>query len=351
MSGLPPSYRVTVVALGVTALTLVSCNTDRALVTEDFGEPAFISAFGVAAVGVPGGTAAVITPATGTGTVNLTLVNLDSLAAGNYHVWLGITGTTAAGVDTVGQFVPATGTIRVIHTDTTVNADSSLTITIDTVTSTGSSFSNGGSDIRVEVSITGATLGSDPLSRNVALVSIEAAASPTTPSVARPFWRRYTRGATAGTSTGPVSFGTFHADPDSQYVWTATGRGIVGFRSRAVEVEDSALARPPVGYYYESYLSNSTSTVSIGEQTAPYPNRSVSLRDADVTVIPGVVIVGPPSLLLAASTRFVGTEATPFRDFTDVLVTLEAKQGPPGLRAPTIVLRAAVPDTVQAGAP
>ena len=336
--------------LGAAALALTSCKTDRALITEPFGEPAFISALGVVAIGVPGGTAVVRRDSTGAGTVILRLVNLDSLATGRYHVWLGVTGTTAQGVDTVGQFVPATGTIQVIHTDTTV-VDDDTTITTDTVTSTGSSFANGGSDIRVEITITGTTLGSNPLSRNVALVSIETAASPTTPSAARPFWRRYTLPPLGGTSTGAVLFGTFHADPDSQYVWVPTGRGIVGFRSMAVEVEDSALARPPVGYFYAAYLSNATTTLSIGDQTAPFPNRSQSLRDADVTVIPGVVLVGPPAVLLAASTRFVGTGATPFKDFTDVWVTLEAKQGPENLRAPTIVLRAAVPDTVQAGAP
>ena len=296
--------RTSAIAALAIGIGLTACDTDRAIITEPTGLPVYDVLFGVDGSGKPAGTASLVDNLNGTGNVTVVTTNLEALASGGYQVWLGVAGTTTEGVDTVGQWA-AVGP--------QFSDDSTLTITNS-------------------ASVPG---------KNVVLVTIEPAATGTTPSDTRPLWRRNPTG-----TAGALSFGNFHPDVDSQFVWVATGRGTAGFRGLVVEAEDSALARPPRGYFYAGWLVNDSAETSLGAQTAPWPNRTLSLIDADITTYPGVVLAGPPPVLLAASSRFVGSGAAPFALFDDLIITLETKLGVADMSG-TRVLTATVPGLVQ----
>ena len=116
-----------------------------------------------------------------------------------------------------------------------------------------------------------------------------------------------------------------------------------------------------MGYYYARYLiklddkNKPVDTLDLGAQTAPYPRRNVSLREADVSVPDPVVQTTPPSIQAAANRVSVDTVARfkgmtkPFSGFAFGYVTLESKYGREGVAAPTIVLAGTVPGVVRAG--
>jgi hypothetical protein len=141
-------------------------------------------------------------------------------------------------------------------------------------------------------------------------------------------------------------------------------------------INDSSLTRPPLGYYYAAYVVKSddvtnlpVDTVYLGPITAPFPNREISLRNADsVLVAPEVqVLVIPPNLagdwanpspsaILAASTRVSADTVSAlmgatgaFRGLTQVFITLESKNAAEGRLGPAILLRAGVPEIVRFG--
>ena len=337
--------RLQLAALGTCVALTAACKTDRAIFTEPIGSRILGARLVPDGRNLPGG---VVTFSDDSDSLVVTITGVEALREGAYHVWLG----NIAG-DTVADVVPATGTISITTTDTTFNAEGDPDPSPSTVSRAGASFAEGGSNvtIRLAVALTDAIR-----ARELVYVTIEG-----------------TNGATTPTNTGPrplfanlgdlyhdedtfeqsLSFGTF--DPkgggDSSYVFVPTGRGYANFIGNAFTVADSALMRPPVGYYYATSLigRNETNqpidTLVVGEQTAPAPDRAVSLRDADVQTLHRVVIAAPQPQILAAANRLDATRTNPFAGFTEEVVHLEAKQGIAAV-SPTYILMAPIPAPV-----
>jgi len=294
-------------------------------------------------------------------------------------VWLA--DTTTAGT-ALANVIKATGTMRVIRTDSALDPQGDIVTTENIVTTTGvSSFKNGGPATRVELTVTRASLGLGatgvtPLTRALVIVSIETDGAATEPGTLRPLWaRRAERSAEvvfnqpgstppiplSQTATSTIRFGNFGIRSNQEYNFRAVGRGRAVIGEDFIVLDDSALARPPIGYYFagaaikRDAANKAVDTLDLGPQTAPLPRRNVSLREADVSIPDPVVQVTPPSIIAAANRVSVDTIAgfqaqeNPFRGFADVYVTLENKLGVPNSPAPPIILAGVVPSIVRSG--
>ena len=308
--------------------------------------------------------------------VTVTLRGLDSLTTRVYQVWLADLNADSSGLVNV---VKATGQLRWVRTDSTVNAEGDIVTTEQSqvISSAGSSFTNGGPATRVELRLTRASTGTSVRAREVVFVTIEQDASATVPGDVRPLWARLSdRGSEtaeviAGPS-GPVTiaatsvamgrFGNFAPKPANEYRFVPVGRGRGDFLGRVLTLDDSALARPPVGYYYSAALierdsttNAATDTLDLGAQTAPWPRRTVSLFDADVSTPDPVVQLVPPSIVAAASRIVADTvsglalESHPYKGLAEVRITLESKYGRADVMAPTVVVSGTVPGVVRYG--
>ena len=352
-------------ALGVAAVATIAgiagCDDQRAIATEPVGDRAF--GVGLALTpNIPAGTARFALSATtpANDTVRFTVSGLDSLYGPFYTVWVG----DSAGVN----FKRAAGRLRIITTDTVVNPQGEANPVIDTVDVAGnvSTFQNGGMGRQITLIITRATAGlttTDPM--RTLLVTVEETATAATPGGRRPLWARRVEG-----TTPPLRFGTYHANPDSQYVYIATGRGRAIWRSDIMIINDSALTRPPAGYFYAAFLVQRDSlgqladTLFLGAQTTPYPDRQ-SLLDADSIIVDARYQSLIPPAISAASNRLdADTVAAlvanrdrfgaPFARFAHVIVALELKNKETGeeRRGPGFILKADVPGVIRfSGAP
>lgn len=321
-------------AVGLMAGALSACDFDRATVLSPLGDPSYDFRLAADGRGRPGGSVTA-----GTDTMLISLRGLEPLTGGVYQVWLANINGGA-----LEDITAAAGLRVVVRTDTTFTPEGDPVPAPTTVDSTAgvSSFTQGGPNITVNLTLTTTDLGVDPTSFDVMIVSIEGAAGAAAPSSTVPLWAR---------GSGAVTFGNFHPDPAQQYVFVSTGRGTAGIRGNIMIVDDSALARPPVGYYYATWVVKRDDTgapidtLELGEQTAPYPDRGVSLRDADTDNVHAVVLDFPWEIL-AASSRIELSGASPFIGFEDLWVTLENKVGDEAQAAPTIVLSGTVPTVV-----
>lgn len=342
-------------------LALSACEPDQAITTEPVGDPAYGIQLQLTPTNLPRGTARIPDPhptdvpptTTLTDTIQVNVAGLDSLEGAYYSIWL---------ADSLGQnIVKATGTLRVIVTDTVLDAFGDPVAEPDTTIYLGvSAFANGGPRHSFQFTTNRAQSGLAATDLvQLVFVSIESDPGATAPSVTRrPIWARRAGGTavrrivaidtltfeidtitpspletdtTLVTDTTFIprhritnlSFGNFAFEPADQYVYVPAGRGRAYFRGDVMVINDSSLSRPPLGYYYAAYVVKSddvtnlpVDTVYLGPITAPFPNREVSLRHADsVLVAPEVqVLVIPPNLagswpnpspsaILAASTR------------------------------------------------
>ena len=381
-----PEFRkrlVPVAALGALAIA-AACTDERTTVLEP---QAIQYGFLLAADGrnLPGGTVQYRRPrtsadvATNDTAVIVTLRGLDSLPNNVYQVWLADTTTDGASLTAV---LKATGTLRVIRTDSSLNTLGDIVPNEVVTTTTGSSFKNGGPATRIELTVTRASLGlsstaQTPLTRALVLVTIESDANATTPGALRPLWaRRAERSAEIATTipgtvppvfrgditaVAPVRFGNFAIRSSGEYRFQSVGRGRGAIGDRFIVLDDSSLMRPPIGYYFagaaikRDTANKAVDTLDMGPQSAPRPRRSVSLREADVATPDPVVQISPPSIIAAGSrvsmdtiARFQSVE-NPFRGFSEAYVTLENKLGRPNVIAPTIILSGTVPGIVRNG--
>ncbi len=224
-----------------------------------------------------------------------------------------------------------------------------------------SAFQDGGPSTLITFQADSARfLGVNPLTRNLVLISIVTDAAATAPSEIQPLFANYTR-TTAGTSTSPLRFGNYHPRADSVYVFGISGRGFASvFNDEILIIEDSSLARPPEGYYYAASLIRRDSanvvrdTILLGAQTAPFPRRNVSLRDADISLVDPVVQASPP-IIVAASNRIDADTISalnaagnrPFLGVANVLITLESKFGFEAIVSPSVILSATVPNSIR----
>jgi hypothetical protein len=333
--------------------------------------------------GLPRGTVDYIRPLAATlpgdaidSSIVVNLAGLDSLVTKRYQVWLA---DIAADSVSFTNLVKATGRLRVIRTDSSVNQLGDIVATENVVTTNGvSSFRNGGSKVRIELTVNRASLGgtANPQPRRLVLVSLEDNDQATTPSSIRPLWSRRESAAAEvailrpGTAVqvgmrarGNFRFGNFAIKPIEEYVFLnpPAGRGRGAIFNDVVLFNDSSLMRPPVGYYYAGALikrdttGRITDTLNLGPQTAPAPRRNVSLRDADVNADLDPVIQTRPQSIIAASSRLSAdtvprlSGAFPFARFVDAYVTLESKYGAESLISPSVVLQGNIPGIVTNG--
>lgn len=308
--------------------------------------------------------------------LTITLRGLDSLTTRVYQVWLAnLNADSTALVDVV----KATGQLRWVRTDSTVNAEGDIVATevSGVISSAGSSFTNGGPATRGELRVTRASTGTNAFTRQLVLVTLEQDANATAPGDVRPLWARLSdRGSETAEvipgPTGPVTiaatsiatgrFGNFASKPANEYRFVPVGRGRGDVLGRVLTLDDSALARPPVGYYYSAALvkrdsatNAATDTLDLGAQTAPWPRRTVSLFDADVSIPDPVVQLVPPSIAAAASRLVADTvpglvlDAHPYKGLAEARITLESKYGRADVMAPTVVVSGTVPGVVRYG--
>jgi hypothetical protein len=358
-----------VAPLWIAAVALSGCSRDHAISTSPVGDPAYGVSLRLEPTNLPRGSVRFIFPRTATSsvrdTVRVTLRGLDTLENGFYTVWLG---------DSLARtFKRATGTLTVTRTDTVIDpvtGDPSPRATSFSYPNT-SAFQRGGPRHSMEF-VTNRTASGLAASDSIqmVLVTIEGDATAASPSpTRRPLWAFRSQGtdATIGGVPNRIAnfrFGYFSARPESLYVFVPSGRGRVEVRGSVMLVNDSALSRPPLGYYYAAYAvkrdtaQNPVDTLFLGPQTAPWPRRHLSLQHADSLIVDPIVQLVSPPAILAASSRIsadsvsgLGGQANPYRGFAEVFVTLESKNKDPQRMGPAILLRATIPDIVRVGPP
>lgn len=327
-------------------------------------------------------------PAVGANTFTLTLRGLEKLGPNAYYqVWIGtvaaIGGTSrdsAVNLTTLRRF--RTSEFLVTKVDTTISPEGDFvpatTTPVNRINTGTSGFNEGGPGVTIRMRTNTANLGVDPATLNLVLVTLVTdTANPTLPdaegSQAKLWARVRTPGSPPVPATGPANpdssltfalgFGNFHATPSKQYSFIPSGRGRGSLLSdkNVLILDDSILARPPKGYYYESWLiarDDNTNffakdSLSLGPQTAPYPRRGISLYGADSALVDQVIQV-TPALIFAAASRVQGdslaglstTTANRFRGIANTYVTLEAKLGTADM-APAIILSGTMPPPIR----
>jgi hypothetical protein len=290
--------------------------------------------------------------------LTVTLRGLDSIPGKFYTVWVG---------DSLGtSFRRATGGLSMVRTDTTFNEDGAA-IPNPTTFDLGQTASfTGGSPREVfTLGVTRASAGLAPSdSMQVVLVTVEDSPNATTPSSRQTFWARRGDGsAVPGTGTAfrnsALRIGNFNADPLAEYRFVPTARGRGGFQGPTLLVNDSSLARPPIGYFYAWWAVKAPTatepgdTIYLGEQRGAYPYRASSQFNADVEETDPNVLSVPPSIIagsIRVSADTLGLpDDFPWKGFTELRLVLQPKDGVSGQMG---VMRIAVgfpPGVITAG--
>lgn len=357
MTGYSRRRGLVLAALALT-MSVAACNAERTDVFRPTGQQAINFVLGLSGTNIPRGTSQYVRAASSANdSMVVILRGLEPLPNAYYKAWLG---TVNASFE-LTNVVPAVGRIRVFRTDSTLDANGDLIVTRvlergDTIAG-AATFQDGGPRHEIDLRLDSARYVNRDLRQfNVLLVTLETDAAATAPSDLRPLFARYV--TTAGATT-VVRFGNFHPRAESTYVFVPSGRGMVGVLGNVLIVDDSALSRPPRGYYYATHVvrrdsatNNVIDTIFLGPQTAPFPRRSVSLFDADVSLVDPVVQANPPSILAAAArvrsdTSAFGSGTRPFRNAAQILVTLENKLGSDNIVSPAIILSSTVPNAIR----
>jgi hypothetical protein len=369
------SMRPILLAAGVIAVAAsTACGNERSITTEPVGNLGFGTIFARVTTNLPRGTVtfpvgivASATPATDS--VIITLAGLDSLATGSYTVWFAN--------DSATKFARA-GAVNMVATrrDSSLNAAGDPVFTNTTFPVTGAaSFRNGGANISLRIaasriSATPAMPATDSLT--VVIVSIEAGAPGAAPGEVRPLWARRSQANASRVSS--LRFGTFgrgiplvagNPGANQEFVVATNGamtivpRGRVEVRGAIMILNDSNYFRPPVGYYYNAYgikldtTGKFTGTTYLGRRTAPYPDRGISLYEADKSNPAPAVVFDSPRVIFAMASRLSAdtipdAKGTPaWRNYGFVRVNLQAKAGIEGRMGPGQILEAVLPPSVR----
>ena len=276
-----------------------------------------------------------------------------------------------------------------IEVDTTISAVGDFVPDVDTLRRQGGTtpatramvpaFNYGGPGVTYTFRTDSAAIGVYPHNRQIIFMTVVSdTANPGTPAAdgsdAR-LWLRYqtavpavpTTAATTAATTPVWRFGNYHANVSKEYVFVPSGRGRASLLSdkQVLIVDDSLLARPPKGYFYQTWLITrednqsffAKDSILVDTLRAPYPRRSVSLFKADST-IPDPVVQAPAGfpqlqLIYAAGNRIKGdslpglaASGNRFRGVANVFVTLEHKLGIPEL-SPAVILNGTAPPPVR----
>lgn len=363
-----------VAGAGLAVAGLAACSDETASVLNPLENRSFNFVLTREATNLPRGTVRLTRAGGAISSATVQLQGLELLRDPYfYQVWLG---TLNPATNTVTNWRPFNAQRRIrVRTDTTISAvgDFVPNVVTDTVLNVPGGFNEGGPGTLVQLDANAATRATianttTATAATVVLVTIDSnRAAPTPPDEAGTqgrLWARNVNSGTAAAVTTALSFGNFHADPAQQYVYLPSGRG----RGSLLEgeniliINDSSLARPPRGYFYATTLVtradgetfNNADTIVIGPQTAPFPDRDVSLFNADIEQVhPVVQVEFPNPQIFAAQTRVDGnTQAglaggnNPFRRVALVWVTLESKFGTDAA-SPAIILAGAAPPGVR----
>ena len=359
---------------GLAATGMIGCSDETASVLRPLPIRSFNFILTREGQNVPRGTVVATRSSTAITSLSVEMQGLEVLRDPYfYQVWLGSLNPTT---NTISNYRPLTAArfIRVT-TDTTISPEGDFvpnTVT-DTVLNVPGSFNAGGPGTLVRLEADAAALATVPRTTSstaatVLLVTIDSVQGAPTPpdsvgSQGR-LWARSINFGTTSTRTTALSFGNFHADPAQEYVFRAAGRGRGSLleNENILIVNDSSLARPPRGYFYATTLVTredgetffNLDTIPLGPQTAPFPDRDVSLFDADIEQVHPVVQVAMPNpQIFAAQTRVDGDEVdglggsgNPFRGVALIWVTLESKFGTEAA-SPVIILAGAAPPGIR----
>lgn len=381
--------RIAPLALTALLVGASACNDDTATVLQPLSRTYNFLLLKEGANGPRGTGGAIARAAAGTSTISdITLAGLEKLeGTAGYVLW------SANVVASTGNDSVLTNIARLrssdfiaIEVDTTISAQGDFVPDVDTLQRQNAvgvvpTFNFGGPGVFYVIRTSAAALGFQPASRNVIFVTLvpdTATAAITTPNVdgsdARLWLRCVVSGApttcnqtATGTSTAQWVFGNYNPAIAKQYVFVASGRGRGSLvpDSDVLIINDSLLARPPKGYYYETFLIKrgddttfyALDTISIGPQTAPPPRRNVSLYSADSLIVDPVVQApaGLPQLQLifAAANRVDGdtiprlsTTGNAFRRIANINISLEAKLGTPRM-SPFVILNGIAPPPIR----
>jgi hypothetical protein len=341
-------------ALGPLALAvLTACEDERAITREPVGDRAYgIRLLPSTFFNFPQGTAS-ISPTNGTVTLNLR--GLDSLTNGRYVAWVG----NADG----SSFSKLTGDLARVRTDTVRNAlgdDVPESVTLPTLTDVSSwQDGNGATQYTFTADRASSGLGAGVEFSQV-VVTVEESDAAASPNLDRAFlWAR---------GSGALRYGNYALSADDEFRFPFVGRGNAQFRGDIVVINDSSIARPPRGYFFNAWLVRRDTLnrvidyLDLGPMTTPYPSRQ-SLIDADVSIVDPAFVYDEPYAILAGAWRFdwanapaeirnadlgatrVPTENrnTSFAGFGEILITLEHKLGAAAIPSPHVLLRAPVP--------
>jgi len=295
---------------------------------------------------------------------------LDSLASGYWTAWIG---------DSLGTaWVRATGALTIVRQDTTLNALGQVDTTVTTLPMGDvSALPNGGANQGWTWIFTRAASGvSLTDSMQTVLISMEDTPAATTPGGRRVFWARRGEGVftivdtiitTPNTPVGEdtlfrttsFKFGNYGSTPLNEYLYSASpARGRGYFQRQVVSVNDSTLARPPLGYYYAVWLVGpfytTSDTLFAGDLRSPYPRRQLSLFNADSIITDPEVVLDVPRQITAGALRISGDTlgmptSFPYAGFAFVRLTIESKAGIRGRMGVNRILQAPVPFLILTG--
>ena len=347
---------------------VIACSEDTSTVLRPLPNRSFNFLLGREGINVPRGSVTLTRSGATATALTVQFQGLEILRDPYfYQVWIA---TFNPASNTVTDFVPVTATrVITVTTDTSISDVGDFVPRVVTDTALNrANFNRGGPGALIMLQANAAALAAIPAAATaskVLLVTIDSnSAAPTPPdefgTQAR-LWARAINTGTAATVTTSLRFGNFHADPAQEYVFTPTGRGQGALLEgeNVLTINDSSLARPPRGYFYAANLVtredddnfNNLDTIPLGPQTAPFPDRGVSLFNADVQQVHPVVQVALPNpQIFAAQTRVDGDTLSglaggdnPFRGVALVLITLESKFGTEAVSPVTILAGTAPP--------
>lgn len=297
--------------------------------------------------------------------ISLTLEGLDSLAGSSrWQLWLANRDRSPV------TMVPAVGTYEKIQILQELNPVTGEVISerdsvVATVPGTSTFEGRGGLFKHRIVLSDAAAAATDTVGFFTdAFLTIESAPGGATPSDARVLWFHYTdQGGTPdnffddASQSGALLFGTFNpTSPAQSRTVTATNfveaQGLGGILGGEVSVDVFNLPIPPVGYYYEGWLTGpGGNAVQMGPLRSPRPD-AVSLIDADISqphevVVPGVGIRQANAFVqLASPSDIVDCPTDPAQactvNLSTFFVTLEPK-GSAAIKAPTDLVLGSFP--------
>jgi hypothetical protein len=367
------NMRLLLLATGVVAVAVsTACGDERSITTEPVGDLGFGTNFLRTSTNLPRGTVtypvgivASATPATDS--VIISLAGLDTLTTGNYTVWFAN--------DSATKFAPATA-LNIVATrrDSSLNAAGDPVFTNTPFTTTGASFKAGGSNIALRVAVSRvsapALVATDSLT--TVLISIEPGAAGAAPGEVRPLWAR--RSQANASRVAALRFGTFgrgipvqpgNPGANQEFVVATNGamtivpRGRVEVRGNIMILNDSNYFRPPVGYYYNAYgvkldtTGRFNDTTYLGRRTAPYPNRGISLYEADKSNPAPSVVFDSPRVIFAMASRLSAdtipdaTGSPAWKNYGFVRVNLQPKAGIEGRMGSATLLEATLPPSIR----